>query len=291
MLSQLSSKRVKSVKNFLKIGRQEMMEVLRVDEGKMCIDLSKKGIKSDTHEESWKRYKHAKQVHTIMRHVALTLQCPLEKIYDLWCWDLYDIFGHAYDAFRIAVSEPETVFSRINIPQEHQDILLETIKRKIASNPIKIRIDFALTCYSYDGIDVIRLALLTAKHKINDADWNLEFRLIAPPNYRVEVQTHNKAEGEAKLLDALKVIKQVIKKNGGHFKQKSEAVIVNQNKGGDDVDVADLIESMKASKGHADDEEEDSDVEEDNDEGMGDVDFNEEVADAASDDEEEEKKE
>lgn len=57
------------------------------------------------------------------------------------------------------------------------------------------------------------------------------------------------------------------------------------------MDVADLIESMKASKGHADDEEENSDVEEDNDEGMGDVDFNEEVADAASDDEDEEKKE
>ena len=81
-----------------------MMEVLRVDEEKSCIDLSKKGIKADTHEESWKRYKHAKQVHTIMRHVARKLETPLESLYELWCWDLYDIFGHAYDAFRIAVA-------------------------------------------------------------------------------------------------------------------------------------------------------------------------------------------
>jgi predicted RNA-binding protein with RPS1 domain len=42
MLGQVTAKRVKSVYKFLKIGKQEMMEVLRVDEDKMCIDLSKK---------------------------------------------------------------------------------------------------------------------------------------------------------------------------------------------------------------------------------------------------------
>ena len=188
--------------------------------------------------------------------------------------------------------DPETVFSKIKIPEEHKKVLLETIKNKIASNPIKIRVDFALTCYSYDGIDVIRLALLTAKHEINDSEWKLDFRLIAPPNYRIEVQTHNKAEGELKLIEALKIIRRVIKKNGGHFKQKSEPIMVNQNNKGEDMDVADLIASMKNSRVDQDNEDEEgSDVEEDNDEGMGDVDLNEEVADAHSDDEEEEKKE
>jgi hypothetical protein len=68
--------------------------------------------------------------------------------------------------------------------------------------------------------------------------------------------------------------------------------MVNQNNKGEDMDVADLIASMKNSRVDQDNEDEEgSDVEEDNDEGMGDVDLNEEVADAHSDDEEEEKKE
>jgi translation initiation factor 2 subunit 1 len=67
MLGQVTAKRVKSVYKFLKIGKQEMMEVLRVDEDKMCIDLSKKSIKPAAHDEAVKRYKKAKQVHTIMR--------------------------------------------------------------------------------------------------------------------------------------------------------------------------------------------------------------------------------
>lgn len=65
--------------------------------------------------------------------------------------------------------------------------MVETIKIKIASNPLKIRVDFALTCTSFDGIDVIREALLTAKHRVNDQNWKLEFKMIAAPNYQVEV--------------------------------------------------------------------------------------------------------
>jgi translation initiation factor 2 alpha subunit (eIF-2alpha) len=42
--------------------------------------------------------------------------------------------------------------------------------------------------------------------------------MIAPPNYKCEVITHNKVEGENKLKEALSIIKSVMKKKGGHFK-------------------------------------------------------------------------
>ena len=46
---------------------------------------------------------------------------------------------------------------------------------------------------------MIKEALLTAKHAVNDEVWQLEFKMIAPPNYKCEVITHSKVEGEAKL--------------------------------------------------------------------------------------------
>ena len=67
MLSNVTSKRVKSVQKFLKIGKQEMMEVFRVNEEKMCIDMTKKNIKPELQDIAVKRYKKAKQVHHIMR--------------------------------------------------------------------------------------------------------------------------------------------------------------------------------------------------------------------------------
>ena len=88
-------------------------------------------------------------------------------------------------------------------------------------NPFKIRVDFSVTCTGYDGIEAIREALLTAKHEVNDEIWNLEFKMIAPPHYKVEVITHNRHEGEAKLKQALLVIKRVMKANNGTFRQES----------------------------------------------------------------------
>lgn len=82
-------------------------------------------------------------------------------------------------------------------------MLMETILKKMASNPLKIRVDFALTCTTYDGVDVIKEALLSAKHQVNTDGWKLEFKMIAPPNYKCEVVTHKKVEGEAKLKQAL----------------------------------------------------------------------------------------
>ena len=146
----------------------------------------------------------------------------------------------------------------------------------MSSNPLKIRVDFALTCTQFDGIDVIKEALLTAKHKINDENWNVEFKMIAPPNYKVEVVTHSRAEGEAKLREALAIIKQVMKANKGQFKQKSEPMLIGSTK--DEPDVADLVK-----KAAGEDSEE---GEEDNEEGMDfDMDKEEGVVDEDSDEE------
>ena len=106
MLSQVTAKRVKTVQKFLKIGKQEMMEVLRVDEDKMCIDLSKKSLKADPIRLAQKRLKKAKSVHTIMRQTAIKLGTPVEQLYDAWGWDMYENcgFDHAFDAFRVAMT-------------------------------------------------------------------------------------------------------------------------------------------------------------------------------------------
>ena len=104
-LSQVSTRRVRSVQKFLKIGRREMMEVLRVDDEKMYIDLSKKSLMPDSLEEAEKRWKKSKKVHEIMFEVAMKLKTPLEELYEAWGWDLYDRCGfeHALDAMRVAM--------------------------------------------------------------------------------------------------------------------------------------------------------------------------------------------
>ena len=104
-MSQVSTRRVRSIQKFLKIGRREMMEVLRVDEEKMYIDLSKKSLMSDSIDEANKRWTKSKKVHEIMFEVAMKLKTPIEQLYEQWGWDLYESagFDHALDAMRVAM--------------------------------------------------------------------------------------------------------------------------------------------------------------------------------------------
>lgn len=40
-------------------------------------------------------------VHNILKQVATKLDCTLQQLYEDFGWDLYDKFGHAFDAFRL----------------------------------------------------------------------------------------------------------------------------------------------------------------------------------------------
>ena len=288
-MSQVSTRRVRSIQKFLKIGRREMMEVYRVDKEKQYIDLSKKSLMADSLDEAEKRWKKSKKVHEIMFEVAMKLKCPIESLYEAWGWDMYESCGfeHAYDAMRVAMQDPEVVFSKITISDEHKEMLLATLARKLTVNPLKIRVDFTLTCTGYDGVEAIREALLTAKHEVNDETWNLEFKMIAPPHYKCELVTHNRNEGEAKLKQALTTIKRVMKANKGTFKQESGPQVIGTNS--NETDVAELM--ALAERERANDES--GDEEESNEEGMGDVDFADDgvVEEDDSGDEEEKKKE
>ena len=195
-------------------------------------------------------------------------------------------FEHAYDAMRVSMQDPDAVFSKINISDEHKEMLLATLQRKLTVNPFKIRVLFTLTCTGYDGVEAIKDALLTAKHEVNDETWNLEFKMIAPPHYQCEVVTHNRNEGEEKLKQALTTIKRVMKANNGTFKQESGPQVIGTNS--NETDVAELL--AQAAREDAND---DGSDEESNEEGMGDIDLNEDgvVAEDESGDEEEEKKE
>lgn len=60
------------------------------------------------------------------------------------------------------------MFGSIKITPEQKAALIEAISRKMAPSPVKIRADFDLNCFTTEGIDAIKHALLTAKAAVSD---------------------------------------------------------------------------------------------------------------------------
>lgn len=108
--------------------------------------------------------------------------------------------------------------------------------------------------------------------------------MIAPPHYRCETITLKKVEGLALLNEALQIIEKVIKEKNGSFKLVNAPQII-----GDSSKDKDLEDIMKMP-GERESGDEDSQEEEDNEEGMGDIDLGVEEEEGADHDGEEEEK-
>jgi len=276
----------------MKIGKIEPMMVIRVDKEKRYIDLSKKKVLVADATSTEIIFKKAKMVHNILRQVVVKLNAkPVEAgvtlldLYEKFGWDLYDKYDHAYNAFRQIMNDKEEVFKKIKISADEKAFLYEAIARKMAPTALKLRADFEMTCFTSEGIDALKEALITSRTLVNarDPDIVVSFKLIAPPNYRCETVTLKKVEGFALLEEALEEVEKVIKAKGGSYKLTSKPQIVGDSKGND---VDDIPQENDGSEGGG---EGGSSNDEDNEEGMGDIDLGEEVEESKEEEEEEKK--
>jgi translation initiation factor 2 subunit 1 len=169
------------------------------------------------------------------------------------------MFNHAYDAFKLCLSDPELVFEKITITEEQKTALIFNIGKKMAAKPIKLRSNFNLQCYTYEGIEAIRESLLEAKKQTKNDKFDLVYQLIAPPQYKCEVVTLDKNGGIEIIERAVAIVQAEIKKRGGIFKLVCGPTRIGSK--GDGIERDDIIAGLNQN----DDE---SSGEESNDEGI-----------------------
>lgn len=58
----------------------------------------------------------------------------------------------------------------------------------MAPTPIKLRADFELTCFTYEGIDALRDTLLIAKKEVNDEHISVAVRFVSLYHNPISVQ-------------------------------------------------------------------------------------------------------
>ncbi|KAL7446129.1 hypothetical protein ACHAXM_010070 [Skeletonema potamos] len=227
LLSELSRRRIRSINKLIRVGRNEVAMVLRVDKDKGYIDLSKRRVSPEDVAACEDKFNKAKAVHGVLRHLAERRKFHLTELYERIAWPLYRRYGHAYDAFKIALAEEtggdagaaEDPFTSLDVPADVIEELKLYIRRRLAPQPIKIRADVEVSCFTYDGIDAIREALF-AGIAVGTDNSPIKIRLIAPPIYVLSTMTLEKESGIALLQKAIDVILEKISAKGGKMDVK-----------------------------------------------------------------------
>ena len=70
LLSELSRRRIRSINKLIKVGRDEVVMVIRVDKEKGYIDLSKRRVSAEEIVKAEDRFNKAKMAHSILKHVS-----------------------------------------------------------------------------------------------------------------------------------------------------------------------------------------------------------------------------
>ncbi|TPX13128.1 uncharacterized protein E0L32_006554 [Thyridium curvatum] len=241
LLSELSRRRIRSIQKLIRVGRNEVVLVLRVDKEKGYIDLSKRRVSPEDIAKCEERYNKGKMVHSIMRHVAEKTLVPIESLYESITWPLNKSYGHAIDAFKLSITNPD-VWKDITFPSEQvAEELKSYISKRLTPQPTKVRADVEVTCFGYDGIDAIKAALRTAE-AANTADTQVKVKLVSPPLYVLTSTCLDKHLGISKLQEAIADITKNIEGAGGKLVVKMEPKAVTES---DDAELQALMEKRE----------------------------------------------
>ncbi|CCE85408.1 Piso0_005004 [Millerozyma farinosa CBS 7064] len=252
LLSELSRRRIRSIQKLIRVGKNEVAVVLRVDKEKGYIDLSKRRVSAEDIVKCDERYNKSKAVHSILRHCAEKFNIPLEKLYQTIGWPLNRKYGHAYDAFKLSITDP-SIFDAVEPPSS--DVLDELklyISRRLTPQAIKIRADVEVSCFGYEGINAIKEALRAAEGTSTEK-MQVKAKLVAAPLYVISVQALDKNQGISLLEDAIQRISETIVKASGICKVTMAPKAVSAT---EDAELQALLERKEAEDRESSDEEE-----------------------------------
>nr|UXY88056.1 translational initiation factor 2 alpha SU [Cryptomonas curvata] len=213
MMSEISRRKIRSLNKLIKIGKTEVIMIIRVDYEKGYIDVSKRQILENEILYMEKKWNYSKNVNSITSHLSrcVVLNCEDSKI--RWIWLLYRKYGHAIRGIKKSANNSNKTFIGLDIFQLEEIKLLKILEKKIIQASNNISVEFELFIFSKNGIKVtkklIEQQLKTFKEK------QIEVRMIVPPVFAITLYNETKKTGIKTIMGVLSNISQSVKKKNG----------------------------------------------------------------------------
>eukprot|EP01054_Gregarina_sp_Poly1_P005213 Gregarina_sp_Poly_1__5212@NODE_2762_length_1748_cov_129_553837_g392_i3_p1_GENE_NODE_2762_length_1748_cov_129_553837_g392_i3NODE_2762_length_1748_cov_129_553837_g392_i3_p1_ORF_typecomplete_len332_score60_09EIF_2_alpha/PF07541_12/9_6e28EIF_2_alpha/PF07541_12/3_1e02S1/PF00575_23/2_9e10RNA_pol_3_Rpc31/PF11705_8/0_00058Astro_capsid_p/PF12226_8/0_092BUD22/PF09073_10/0_12CENPB_dimeris/PF09026_10/0_22GEN1_C/PF18380_1/0_4NOA36/PF06524_12/0_32Sigma70_ner/PF04546_13/87Sigma70_ner/PF04546_13/1_4DNA_pol_phi/ len=260
--SELSKRRFRSISKLIRVGRQEVVMVVRVDTEKGYVDLSKKRVAPEDIAATEEKYSKSKKVYLTARQVAGQLDMDIMDLNKVAIWPLYSKYGHAYDGLKEAVDDSAKAFEGIDCPDNIIQALVADMKSRLQPECVRIRARIHVSCSGEQGVVAVRNALLEGQKTFqpSPAECNkleLKVQLIASPLYVVIAQGFDKQTGIKKVMAALEAIKNhITSAAGGEYHQQGEIMVFGLD---EDAEKGEHEESGEDSEEDDEDEDDDSD--------------------------------
>jgi len=220
-ISEISSRWIRNIRNFVRVGQKLVLRVLRVDEHKGHIDLSLRRVNSAQKKNRMKEWKYALKYENLLQFFADEAKMSLKEAYDEFGFAILELMKNEYqDAVEELKENGEAIFKKIKgVPKEHQEIFLRIVDENVSISTVSIVGKVKLYFTNSNGIDLLKTTLKDAVEVVKNQrpTRKLTITYIAAPFYRVEVTSKDYLDAENMLSDALEVIEERAALQNGVF--------------------------------------------------------------------------
>jgi len=211
-ISEISSRWIKNIRNYVRIGQRIVLRVLRVDADKGHVDLSLRRVNSAQRENRIKEWKYALKYENLLQFLTGTegINLTLEEAYNLIGFPVLDLFETYQETIENLKENGDEILTELDgITDVIKIALLKIIDENVSISTVSISGKVKLSFNSENGIDQIIESLTEALGVIESKKTrNININYIAAPFYRLEVVSKDYLDAENILSDALEIIEQ-----------------------------------------------------------------------------------
>lgn len=220
-ISEISSARIRNVRDFVREKQKMVLKVLRVDVEKGHIDLSLRRVTKRERIEKIKSWKKDRKGEVLLRAVAEKVGLPIEEVYQKAGAIVAEKYG-LYEGFEKVIKDGPEALTKLEIPEDIANAFAQVAEERIRIKMVKVRGVLEIRCMKPNGLKCVQEAFIDAKKAQKAKDAKIEFYVIAAPRYSVEVSADNWKRAEELLDKVGQGVVTNITKAGGHGTFKKE---------------------------------------------------------------------
>jgi len=220
-ISEISSRWIKNIRNYVRIGQRIVLRVLRVDTDKGHVDLSLRRVNSAQRDIRIKEWKYALKYEVLLEFLTAAegINLTLDEAYELIGFPVLDFYETYQEAIESLKENGDEILSELKgMTDEIKTALLKIIDENVSISTVSISGKVKLSFTSENGINQIKESLSEALEVIESKKTrNINIYYIAAPFYRLEVVSKDYLDAENILSDALEIIEQKADLYNGTF--------------------------------------------------------------------------
>jgi translation initiation factor 2 subunit 1 len=213
-VTEVAGKWVHDIRDFVKINKQYVAKVIKIDYQKNFVNLSLKRVSKQDEKEKMNAFRKEERGEKLLEQAAKKVGKNLDQVYEEVGFLLQEKFGDLLTAFEVAKENKEELI-KSGISKEWCEVIAKVAEESIQEKEFEIKAEIELKCFAKDGIKKIKELLSEIEKRIGG-----EVKYISAPKYRVEVKGREPKVLEKKLVQELEAACKLIEKFGGEGKFK-----------------------------------------------------------------------